>query len=52
MCDYQQLHDLDWKCDWAFLTDFTDKLSTLNLELQGSNKTVTEMMSTVAAFQN
>lgn len=50
--DYQQLRDLDWQCDLAFLADFTGKLSTLNLELQGKNKTVTEMMSSIAAFQS
>ncbi|XP_072401606.1 zinc finger BED domain-containing protein 5-like [Diabrotica undecimpunctata] len=29
---HQQLRDLDWHCDLAFLADFTDKLSTLNLD--------------------
>lgn len=50
--DYQQLRDLDWQCDLAFLADFTGKLSTLNLNLQGKNKTITEMMSSIAAFQS
>ncbi|KAL4702330.1 hypothetical protein ACJJTC_006936 [Scirpophaga incertulas] len=49
--DYQQLRDLDWQCDLAFLADFTGKLSTLNLSLQGKNKTLTEMISSIAAFQ-
>ncbi|CAK1596522.1 unnamed protein product [Parnassius mnemosyne] len=49
--DYQQLRDLDWQCDLAFLADFTGKLSTLNLNLQDKNKTLTEMMSSIAAFQ-
>ncbi|RVE42541.1 hypothetical protein evm_012821 [Chilo suppressalis] len=49
--DCQQLCDLDWQCDLAFLADFTGKLSTLNLNLQGKNKTLTEMMSSIAAFQ-
>lgn len=49
--NYQQLCDLDWQCDLAFLADFTGKLSTLNLNLQGKNKTLTEMMSSIAAFQ-
>ncbi|CAK1579503.1 unnamed protein product [Parnassius mnemosyne] len=49
--DYQQLHDLDWQCDLAILADFTGKLSTLNLNLQGKNKTLTEMMSSIASFQ-
>ncbi|XP_047020709.1 general transcription factor II-I repeat domain-containing protein 2A-like isoform X2 [Helicoverpa zea] len=50
--DYRQLRDLDWQCDLAFLADFTGKLSTLNLNLQGKNKTLTEMMSSIAAFQS
>lgn len=50
--DYHQLHDLDWQCDLAFLADFTGKLSALNLELQGKNKTISEMISSVAAFRN
>lgn len=49
--DHQQLRDLDWQCDLAFLADFTGKLSTLNLELQGKNKTLSEMMSSIAAFK-
>ncbi|KAL0803215.1 hypothetical protein ABMA28_017316 [Loxostege sticticalis] len=49
--DYRQLRDLDWQCDLAFLADFTVKLSTLNLNLQGKDKTLTEMMSSIAAFQ-
>lgn len=50
--NYQQLRDLDWQCDLAFLADFTGKLSALNLDLQGKDKTILEMMSCVAAFKN
>lgn len=46
------MRDLDWQCDLVFLADFTGKLSTLNIELQGKNKTVTEMTSSIAAFQS
>ena len=48
--DYRQLRDLDWQCDLAFLADFTGKLSTLNLNLQGKNKAISDVMSSIAAF--
>ncbi|CAH2094825.1 unnamed protein product [Euphydryas editha] len=50
--DYQQLRDLDWQCDLEFLADFTGKLSILNVELQGKDRTITEMISSIAAFQS
>lgn len=28
----RQLRDLDWQCDLAFLADFTEKQSILNLK--------------------
>lgn len=35
----------------AFLTDFTSILSHLNLELQGKNKTVIDMISSIDAYK-
>ena len=50
--DYRELQDVVWLCDLAFLTDFTGKLSTLNLELQGREKTVGDMIGLISAYQN
>lgn len=48
---YPQLEDNNWVLDLAFLTDITGKLNELNLQLQGKNKTLTEMVSDVNAFK-
>jgi hypothetical protein len=45
------LNDETWLSDLAFLTDFTSKLSNLNLELQGKNKTIIEMISSINAYK-
>ena len=39
--EYKQLNDGQWLLDLAFLTDLTNLLNDLNLELQGKDKTVT-----------
>lgn len=49
--NYDQLHDDVWLLDLAFLTDITAKLNELNLELQGPNKTIFHMISSVNAFK-
>ncbi|KAM4555068.1 general transcription factor II-I repeat domain-containing protein 2-like [Odontesthes bonariensis] len=49
--EYTQLNDDQWLLDLAFLTDLTNMLNDLNLELQGKDKTVTNMISSVNAFK-
>lgn len=49
--DYKQLEDDVWLLDLAFLTDITSKLNELNLELQGSDKTIFDMISSVNVFK-
>lgn len=49
--EYKQLNDEQWLLDLAFLTDLTNKLNDLNQELQGKDKTVTDMISSVNAFK-
>lgn len=46
---YAYLNDKTWLSDLAFLTDFTSILSHLNLELQGKNKTIIDMISSIDA---
>ena len=47
----ENLNDETWLSDLAFLTDFTSILSNLNLELQGKNKTVIDMISCIYAYK-
>lgn len=49
--EYKQLDDDQWLLDLAFLTDLTNMLNELNLELQGKDKTVVNMISSVNAFK-
>lgn len=49
--EYNQLSDDQWLLDLAFLTDLTNMLNDLNLELQGKDKTVINMISSVNAFK-
>ncbi|XP_068121767.1 general transcription factor II-I repeat domain-containing protein 2A-like [Hyperolius riggenbachi] len=49
--EYQQLSDNQWLLDLAFLTDLTNMLNDLNLELQGKEKNVINMISSVNAFK-
>jgi len=46
------LNDESWLSDLAFLTDFTSILSDLNLELQGKNKTIIEMISSINVYKS
>lgn len=45
----ENLKDEVWLSDLAFLTDITSKLSEVNLDLQGKNKTIIEMISCIDA---
>ncbi len=47
-----QLDDEQWLMDEAFLTDLTGTLNELNLELQGKNKTIINMISSVNASKH
>uniref|UniRef100_A0A096MF30 HAT C-terminal dimerisation domain-containing protein n=1 Tax=Poecilia formosa TaxID=48698 RepID=A0A096MF30_POEFO len=49
--EYRQLNDDQWLLDLAFLTDLTNMLNDLNIELQGKDKTVINMISSVNAFK-
>ena len=49
--DYAQLEDEQWLLDLAFLTDLTALLNELNLELQGKEKNIVNMISSVNAFK-
>ena len=48
---YQTLNDQNWLNDLSFLTDFTLLLSKLNLELQGKDKLIIDMISCVDAYK-
>ncbi len=49
--EYNQLNDDQWLLDLAFLTDLTNMLNELNVGLQGKDKTVVKMISSVNAFK-
>ena len=49
--DYAKLDDLVWMNDLAFLADFTGMLGALNLQLQGKNKSISELISATDAFK-
>ena len=49
--DYIQLNYHRWLLDLAFLTDLTNMLNDLNLQLQGKDKTGINMISSVNAFK-
>lgn len=49
--EYKQLEDKQWLLDLAFLTDLTNILNELNLELQGKEKMMVNMISSVNAFK-
>ncbi|XP_069077106.1 general transcription factor II-I repeat domain-containing protein 2-like [Pleurodeles waltl] len=48
--DVTQLSSTEWLLDLAFLTDVTEQLNVLNCELQGKNKTIANMISSVKTF--
>ena len=45
-----ELEDPTWLQDFAFLTDVTEKLNGLNLQLQGKDKDIGGMISDVTSF--
>ncbi|KFM69639.1 Zinc finger BED domain-containing protein 5, partial [Stegodyphus mimosarum] len=49
MCS--ELQDDGWWCILAFLCDITDKLNSLNLDLQGDNKIISQMANKIFAFE-
>ncbi|XP_075768584.1 general transcription factor II-I repeat domain-containing protein 2A-like [Pelodiscus sinensis] len=49
--NFEQLEDSSWLMDLAFLADITDKLNILNLELQGKDKHVAQMIGSVKSFK-
>ncbi|CAL9703583.1 unnamed protein product [Knipowitschia caucasica] len=49
--DTSLLDNTEWLLDLSFLTDITEKLNYLNCELQGTGKTVTNMISAVNTFK-
>lgn len=50
--EHIQLEDSQWLLDLTFLTDITDMLNDLNLELQGKDKHVINMISSVNTFKS
>ena len=49
--DTTLLSDAEWLLDLAFLTDMTEKLNQLNTQLQGKDRTISDMISAVKAFK-
>ena len=49
--EYKKLNDGQWLFDLAFLTDLINMLNDLNLGLQGKDKTVINMISSVNTFK-
>ncbi|XP_069502334.1 general transcription factor II-I repeat domain-containing protein 2-like [Ambystoma mexicanum] len=47
----EQLSNPKWLSDLAFLNDLPSKLNALNLELQGQDKTITELIGSFNAFK-
>lgn len=48
---YNILEDPNWLCDLTFLADICQKLNQLNIELQGENKDLVDMVSAIKAFK-
>ncbi|MBN3277258.1 GT2D2 protein, partial [Polyodon spathula] len=49
--EYKQFEDKVWLLDLAFLTNVTVRLNELNLALQGKDKNIVQMISSVTAFK-
>ncbi len=45
------LEDNEWLLKLAFLTDITTKLNELNIALQGKNKNISDMISSINSFK-
>ncbi|KAF9742714.1 General transcription factor II-I repeat domain-containing protein 2, partial [Nosema granulosis] len=46
------ISDTLWKQDLAFLTDLTSHMNTLNINLQGRNKCITNMYDEISGFRS
>jgi len=46
------LQDMGYMCNVAFLTDIFSHLNTLNLQLQGKEKSVVDLVEKLEAFGN
>ncbi|GFW16886.1 general transcription factor II-I repeat domain-containing protein 2 [Trichonephila clavipes] len=49
---YIELSDKIWLMDLAFVVDITSHLNELNLQLQGKNQTILELIGYVNTFKN
>ncbi|CAI6373112.1 unnamed protein product [Macrosiphum euphorbiae] len=49
---YEELENIKWLEDFAFLVDITEKINFLNLELQRKEKEIINMISDVQAFSS
>lgn len=49
--EYNQLNDDQWLLDLAILSELTNLLNDLNIELQGKDKTIIDMISSVNSFK-
>lgn len=49
--DATELRDETFMCEMAFLCDITSHLNVMNLQLQGRGRVISDMCSTVTAFQ-
>ena len=49
--EYTELGNEQWLLDLVFFTDFTAQLNELNLELQGKEKNIVDMISSVNTFK-
>ncbi|KAF0737720.1 general transcription factor II-I repeat domain-containing protein 2-like, partial [Aphis craccivora] len=49
---YEELENIKWLEDFSFLVDITEKINFLNLELQGKEKQIIDMISHVQAFSS
>ena len=50
--EYAQLEDYQWLLDLASLTDLTNLLNNFNLELQGKDEYVLNMISSANVFES
>ncbi len=46
-----ELDQDQWMCDLAFLVDITSHLNKLNLKLQGPDKMITSLLTTIKSFE-
>ena len=49
--DFPEFNDPGWLCDLAFLTDITSHLNDLNVQLQGKDILMPDMVSRITTFE-